>query len=209
MDGSAFVDYYDALQLSQNATAETIQQVHRLLAKRYHPDNQSTGRAEKFAELQEAYELLSNPERRAAYDVKYDEKRSRLWSIFDQDSAQDGREEDRRIIHGILSLLYVSRRRDVRNPGMGPVHLEKILGCPQEHMGFHIWYLKQKGWIETLPNGQLALTVDGVDKLGDEDLALREDRLLPESSLADMETSDSEGKKTLVSEVPAGVNGDA
>ena len=197
MDGSAFVDYYDALQLSQNATAETIQQVHRLLAKRYHPDNQSTGSAEKFTELQEAY------------DVKYDEKRSRLWSIFDQDSAQDGREEDQRIIHGILSLLYVSRRRDVRNPGMGPVHLEKIRGCPQEHMGFRIWYLKQKGWIETLPNGQLALTVDGVDKLGDEDLALREDRLLPESSLADMETSDSEGEKTLVSEVPAGVNGDA
>ena len=132
MNSAPFVDYYDILQLSQNASADTIEHVHRLLAKRYHPDNQATGNTDRFTELQQAYELLSDPERRAAYDVKYDENRSGLWSIFDQDSATDGREEDRRIVHGILSLLYVNRRRDVSNPGMGPVHLETILGCPQD-----------------------------------------------------------------------------
>ncbi len=207
MNDAHFVDYYDILQLSQNASADTIEHVHRLLAKRYHPDNQSTGNTDKFTELQQAYELLSDPTRRAAYDVKYDENRSGLWSIFDQDSATDGREEDRRIVHGILSLLYVNRRRDVSNPGMGPVHLETILGCPQEHMEFHIWYLKQRGWIEALGNGQLALTADGVDKLGDQDLAIREDRLLPQSSVDRTEPPDSEEDKLLPDRVLVESNG--
>ena len=207
MNSAPFVDYYDILQLSQNASADTIEHVHRLLAKRYHPDNQATGNTDRFTELQQAYELLSDPERRAAYDVKYDENRSGLWSIFDQDSATDGREEDRRIVHGILSLLYVNRRRDVSNPGMGPVHLETILGCPQEHMEFHIWYLKQRGWIEALGNWQLALTADGVDKLGDQDLAIREDRLLPQSSVDRTEPPDSEEEKPLPARVLVESNG--
>ncbi len=198
MNGTAFVDYYDVLQLSQNASADTIEHVHRLLVRRYHPDNQSTGNAEKFKEVQGAYELLSDPEKRAAYDIKYDENRKKLWSIFDQDSATDAREEDRRIVHGILSLLYVARRRDVENPGIGPVHLETILGCPQQHMEFHIWYLKQRGWLETLDNGQLAITANGVDKLGDQDLALREDRLLSRSSLSGTESPESRGEKPLL-----------
>ncbi len=207
VNDTAFVDYYDVLQVSQNASVDTIEHVHRLLARRYHPDNQATGNTDKFTELQAAYELLSDPERRAAYDVKYDENRSGLWSIFDQDSATDGREEDRRIVHGILSLLYVNRRRDVDNPGMGPVHLETILGCPQEHMEFHIWYLKRKGWIEPLGNGQLALTVDGVDKLGDQDLAIREDRLLPQSSVYKTKSPDSEEEHSLPDKLVAELNG--
>jgi curved DNA-binding protein len=201
VNGTDFVDYYDILQLSQNASADTIEHVHRLLVRRYHPDNQSTGDAEKFKEVQHAYEFLSNPEKRAAYDIKYDENRKNLWRIFDRDSATDAREEDRRIVHGILSLLYVARRRDVGNPGMGPIHLENILGCPQQHMEFHIWYLKQKGWIETLSNGQLALTADGVDKLGDQDLALRKDRLLSKSSVSGTESPDSRGEKSLSDKV--------
>ena len=138
------------------------------------------------------------PFRRGVHAEMY---RKKLWTIFDQDSATDVREEDRRIVHGILSLLYVARRRDVENPGMGPVHLEAILGCPQQHMEFHIWYLKQRGWIETLSSGQLALTADGVDKLGDQDLALRKDRLLSQSSMSGTESQGSRGEKPLLDKV--------
>jgi curved DNA-binding protein len=178
-----FVDHYEVLQLSQNANGETLERVYRLLAKRYHPDNQVTGDAEKFTQIRESYEVLSNPEKRAAYDIQYDDNRSVVWKIFDQSSAADGREEDRRIFHGILSLLYVARRRDVRSPGLGILYIEKMLGCPRQHLEFPIWYLKQRGWIQTLDNGQLAITVDGVDKLADRDLELRTDRLLGESTL--------------------------
>ena len=188
MTKKPFVDHYEALQLSQNANAETVERVHRLLAKRYHPDNQATGDAEKFAAVHTAYEVLSDPERRAEYDVIYDENRSLQWKIFDQSSAAEGREGDRRIFHAILSVLYVARRRDVVNGGLGIVSLERMLGVPTQHLEFPIWYLKQRGWIEKLDNGQLAITVDGVDKLANRELDIPTDRLLAESSVVERGT---------------------
>jgi curved DNA-binding protein CbpA len=177
-----FVDYYEVLQLSPRATVDTVERVYRLLAKRYHPDNQETGDTEMFAKLRQAYDVLSNPERRAAYDVRYDEVQSVQWRIFDQKSAADGREEDRRILHAVLSLLYIERRRNPRSGGLGAIVLERMLGVPEQHLQFPLWYLKQHGWIEILDNGQMAITIQGVDKLADKDLALRDDRLLADTS---------------------------
>ena len=74
----SFVDYYEGLQISPNADLETIERVYRLLAKRYHPDNQVTGSIEKFKIIASAYKTLSKPEKRAAYDAKYEEVRGRL-----------------------------------------------------------------------------------------------------------------------------------
>ena len=178
-----FVDHYEVLQLSPNATADTLERVYRLLAKRYHPDNQASGDAQKFAEIHTAFQILADPARRAEYDVRYDEQRAEQWKIFDQKSAGNDREEDRRLFHGILSLLYIARRRDPRAGGLGAVTLEKLLGCPQQHLEFPLWYLKERGWIEILDSGQLAITVEGIDKLNTRDLALPKDRLLTESSL--------------------------
>ena len=179
---AAFEDHYEALQLSPNATSETIERVYRLLAKRYHPDNQTSGDAQKFAEVHKAFEILSNPVTRAEYDVRYDDSRGEQWHIFDQSSAGDEREEDRRMFHGILSLLYIARRRDPRGGGLGTVTLEKMLGCPQQHLEFPIWYLKARGWIQILDSGQLAITVEGIDKLSNRELELPKDRLIAERS---------------------------
>jgi curved DNA-binding protein CbpA len=176
---SPFADHYEALQLSPNATADTVERVYRMLAKRFHPDNQDTGDAARFAEVQEAYELLSDAAKRAAYDVKYDDNRALTWKVFRQEGASDHRSDDRRLFHAILSLLYIARRRDPQNGGLGSVTLEKILGCPAQHLDFPLWYLKQRGWIERLESGLLAITADGVDKVGSEDLSLPANRLLP------------------------------
>ena len=185
MTQRTFVDYYEVLQLSQTADAETVERVYRLLAKRYHPDNQATGSSTRFAEVHEAYDVLSDPKRRAAFDVRYDENKSTQWKIFDQASAADGREEDRRVFHGILSLLYVARRQNPAAGGLGAVSLEKLLGVPRQHLEFPIWYLKQRGWLELLDNGQFAITVSGVDKLADRELSVPEDRLLAASSVVE------------------------
>ena len=100
-----FRDLYEDLQLSPNASQETIERVYRLLAKRYHPDNLDTGDAQKFSEVHTAYEWLTDPARRAAYDVTYEQVRASTWRIFDQQSAGDDREHDRRIFQGILWYL--------------------------------------------------------------------------------------------------------
>ena len=63
-------DYYEILGLKKNATPEEIKKTYRKLALKYHPDrNSSDGDAEKkFKEINEAYQVLSNSEKRARYD---------------------------------------------------------------------------------------------------------------------------------------------
>jgi len=181
-DEGSFVDYYEILQLSPNADGETIDRVYRMLAKRYHPDNHVTGNVDRFRLIAEANRILSNPEQRAAFDNKYDENRSSVLKIFDETSEADSFAGDQRVFEGILSLLYISRRRDAQKGGMGIVQLERLLGCPAQHLEFHTWYLRQKGWIERLENGQLSITADGVDRvIAGNGLTLSRDRLLTEN----------------------------
>ena len=69
------IDFYEVLQVSPNADPELIQRVFRLLARRYHPDNQRTGNATLFRQLHEAYTVLSDAERRAQYDAIHESQR--------------------------------------------------------------------------------------------------------------------------------------
>jgi len=179
MGQEAFVDYYEILQLSQRADQETIERVYRLLAKRYHPDNKNTGDAQKFDALTKAYRALSDPERRAGYDVKYEAENSHQWNILSQTSPSEGADEDRKIYQAILSMLYTARRRDAGNAGVGTYQMEKLLGVPEKYLEFHIWYLREKGWIQRVENGGFAITVSGVDAVIENDLPLKKDRLLP------------------------------
>jgi curved DNA-binding protein CbpA len=179
MEREAFIDYYEILQLSQRADQETIERVYRLLARRYHPDNKNTGDGEKFTELTNAYRALSDPETRAGYDVKYEAGNSHQWNIFSDASPSEGAEEDRKIYQAILSMLYTTRRRDAGNAGIGIFQMEKLLGVPEKYLEFHIWYLREKGWIQRVENGGFAITVSGVDAVIENDLPLKKDRLLP------------------------------
>src|SRR3954454_3289790 len=63
-------DYYAALGLARGASAEEIQRAYRKLARQYHPDvNKDPGAEEKFKEISEAYDVLSDPETRRRYDA--------------------------------------------------------------------------------------------------------------------------------------------
>ncbi len=59
-------DYYDILGVSRNATAEEIKKAFRKQARKHHPD--AGGSEERFKEINEAYEVLSDPEKRKQYD---------------------------------------------------------------------------------------------------------------------------------------------
>ncbi|WP_447972628.1 molecular chaperone DnaJ [Nitrospira sp. Kam-Ns4a] len=67
-------DYYDILGIDRNASEEDIKKAFRKLARQYHPDLQSSDQQkkaaeEKFKEINEAYEILSDPEKRKHYDM--------------------------------------------------------------------------------------------------------------------------------------------
>ncbi len=63
-------DYYEILGLAKNASDEEIKKSYRKLAMKYHPDRNPDNKVaeEKFKEAKEAYEMLSDPQKRAAYD---------------------------------------------------------------------------------------------------------------------------------------------
>lgn len=64
-----FKDYYKILGVDRNADEKTIKRAYRRLARKYHPDvNKSRDSTERFKEINEAYEVLSDPEKRKRYD---------------------------------------------------------------------------------------------------------------------------------------------
>ncbi|MEX3010799.1 DnaJ C-terminal domain-containing protein [Hoeflea sp. TYP-13] len=64
-----FKDYYETLGLERGATQDEVKRAYRKLARKFHPDvNKEPGAEEKFKEAGEAYEVLKDPEKRAAYD---------------------------------------------------------------------------------------------------------------------------------------------
>jgi curved DNA-binding protein CbpA len=168
MEASSFTDYYETLEISPNANTETIDRIFRYLAQRYHPDNQDTGDHLRFSEIVRAHDTLRDPVKRAKYDLHhkiYTESRSNL---AEEANDRGNIERDVELQEKLLSLLYMKRRRNIHNPGIGNLELERLSGCPHEHLEFHLWYLKEKGWICRLENGTLAITVEGVDRANSE-----------------------------------------
>jgi len=199
MEREGFIDYYEILKLSQGADQETIERVYRLLAKRYHPDNKDTGDAQKFHELVKAYRALSDPEERADYDGKYEAANDHQVNNYSHAAPSKGAEEDRKIYQAILSMLYTARRRDAGNAGVGIFQMEKLLGVPEKYLEFHIWYLREKGWIQRVENGGFAITVSGVDAVIESDLSLKKDRLLPAADefVSGIDNLQSQGKRMM------------
>src|SRR5256885_3686211 len=68
--GVEFKDYYRILGVDRNADDKTLKSAYRRLARKYHPDVAKTKDAgERFKEINEAYEVLSDPEKRQRYDT--------------------------------------------------------------------------------------------------------------------------------------------
>jgi len=157
-------DLYEILEISPNASQETIERMFRYLAQRYHPDREGTGDADRFDQVVKAHEKLKDPESRAAYDARHRANSDYQWSLIEEASDNDNFENDHAIQERVLSVLYTNRKREARNPGLGLIELERLTGCPHEMLDFHLWYLKEKGWITRRETGAMAITAEGVDQ---------------------------------------------
>jgi curved DNA-binding protein len=160
------VDYYEALQVSPNAEQETIQRIFRLLAQRFHPDNKETGDERRFREIQEAYSVLTDSEKRARYDVTYEQRRNDRWRLVTTGThAESDFEIEQMVRLTMLEALYTKRRVEPATPAIFSTELETMLGRPREHLEFTIWYLVQRKYLTRDDQSRLMITADGVDYL--------------------------------------------
>ena len=84
-------NYYEILEVSQNASIEVIEKAYKALAKKYHPDLQNESdkklSEEKFKEISEAYEILSNEDYRKKYDLELSNYKSNLNNDHNHDDS--------------------------------------------------------------------------------------------------------------------------
>ena len=161
--GTPLRDYYEFLQISPNAEAETIHRVYRFLAARLHPDNNETGDEEKFHLLKVAYDVLSDPHRRDEYDKARAQTQTPpepLAASVDFMDAMEG-ELNRRL--AVLAVLYSKRRTNPHYPEVPLSEIEVRMGFPRDYLDFTLWYLQKKGYVTRADNAQFALSVEGID----------------------------------------------
>jgi len=168
MDGeNGYVDYYAVLKVNPDCDARILELAYHYFAKMYHPDNRDTADAERFSEVVEAYRILRDPERRTAYDRTHALHSPRPEFQIPVD-ADFGLDEDTALgdaeTHAkILLYLYKRRREHAGDAGIIGWYIQEMLDCPDELFAFHVWYLKNKGFIEVTEQGTIAVTIHGVD----------------------------------------------
>ena len=164
MTGANQLDYYELLQISQSAEPETIHRVYRMLAQRYHPDNQHTGDDTRFRQLVDAYAVLADPERRAKYDVLYNEVRKTRWQPISAPDRVSGPIEVEQMVRlTVLEVLYHRRRASPSHGGVFILDLEEMTGHAREHLEFTVWYLSRKNLVSKEDGSKLSITAEGID----------------------------------------------
>ena len=157
------IDYYEFLQISPHADADTIHRVYRFLAGRLHPDNPDSGDAEMFRMLKAAYDTLSNPARRSEYDAmcrREAKEEPPISNSVDFLDSVEG-EQNRRV--ALLAVLYYKRRSNPRFPEVSLAEIERRMGFPRDYLDFTTWYLTKKGYVQRADNSDFTLTAEGVD----------------------------------------------
>src|SRR5262245_12256264 len=162
-DKELFIDYYELLRVSPGAEIESIQRVHRALAARYHPDNKETGDIEKFLRVNDAFRVLSDPEKRKEFDDNYKTRKENPLPVFLTKEFTEGVDGEINRRMGMLCLLYTQRRTNQVMPALSVLEIEQMMSIPREHLLFTIWYLKAKRFIQQDDRSSLLITAEGVD----------------------------------------------
>jgi len=166
IDEDRLPDFYEVLQISPNADPDTVHRIYRLLAQRFHPDNQETGDPARFRQITEAYNVLSDPEQRAAFDVRHQSVRQeRMRVVTHAARANTDFEIEQLVRLTVLEALYTQRRVNPGNPGIFDLDLEGLTGQSRDHLEFTFWYLISKNLIKRGDSSRLIITADGVDYL--------------------------------------------
>jgi curved DNA-binding protein len=159
-----FVDYYEILQISPNADQETVHRIYRVQAQRFHPDNLDTGNAETFRLVSDAYQVLNNPESRAAYDAEHRKaRRQAAQDALAPPMSAPAMKDEVQKREEIILALYSRRLAHPGQPSLSLRDLETLLGTPKDHLEFSLWYLKESGYLTRSDGAHHTITLKGVE----------------------------------------------
>ena len=158
-------NYYEVLQVSRAAQPLIVTKAYRLLAAFYHPDNHETGDPDVFKNIVDAYRVLSDPVRRAAYDREkfgmscppHNNGREPVREPLERRS-----EDEQDFRRQLLQALYNARRTQPQRPSLPLMVIPDLFGCSIDEAQFTLWYLRGKKFIEMTDEG-MVITVTGVD----------------------------------------------
>ena len=163
-ESEQFVDLYIVLRVNPTCDPRTLETAYHALAKQYHPDHAETADVAKLTKVIDAYKVLRDPDSRAKYDLAYARATGFDFSATDDDLGEERAALSDAEAHArILLYLYRKRREAARDAGIGQFTVHEMLGCSDELFDFHLWYLREKGFIQTTEQGTLAITIEGVD----------------------------------------------
>ena len=160
-----FQDHYAALGIEPKSDSETIQKAYTKLAQRYHPNTTGTADPERFAAVNHAYEVLSDPAARREFDklkgIGQEEGTPKFSGLEFFETL--GRESVLRSV--LLCVLYDRRLAKPFTPSLSMRHVENIIDATTEELSSALWYLKQRGLVCSDDKSSLQITVDGMDFL--------------------------------------------
>ncbi len=135
---SLIPNYYARLGLPLDATPEEIRRAYRLAARRLHPDTREGGDTRLFIDAQEAYEILSDPSKRMAYDDRLPPEYTTppavtISTIFSRASLPRSSEPQL-----IYALVEIAARVNLEEIATTPVNLALVLDCSTSMQGPHL-----------------------------------------------------------------------
>ena len=160
-----FQDYYIVLGLEPSADSDTIQAAYTQLARKYHPSNSETGDQKKFDDLNAAYEVLSDPALRLEFDKLKGVDRDSGNPVFAGAAFFEALKRGAALRAAILCLLCDRRRTKPTKPSLSLRHLETMLQITNDELSFVLWYLKQRGHVESDDKSNLQISAEGIDYL--------------------------------------------
>jgi curved DNA-binding protein CbpA len=113
--------------------------------------------------LQEAWNVLSDPKRRAEYDAISKSEPPQPVPLSTSVDFMDDIEGELNRRLAVLALLYIQRRTNPYKPEVSVAAVEKCMGFPRDYLQFTTWYLQSKKYVNRADNSDLTLTVLGVD----------------------------------------------
>lgn len=160
-----FQDHYKVFGVDPKASTDEIHAVYRKQVDMYHPERGKMPDREKYEAAQLAFEVLSDPEGRKAFDSVRSGGEDEAECSFSGLSFFTDMRQDVSRRNVILIALYDHKRQKPRTPAITRRQLDMLIKVGEDELQLAIWYLKDRGLMIVDDRSKMQITASGMDYL--------------------------------------------